>query len=240
MHACLCGPTDSPRPDRPRRMRARHGPPRPGLRRPARRVGARPSCRAGYPDALDAARFPAATSFNGATWQAFLRALGDTFTLTSVQSAPQPATSPMTPVLVSSEVVSEGRAENRWLRWTISLPSPPVAGVPAEVLLVVDAVRVDGWIGTGGLPPSAGVSAARVARAILGRAVGAEARLSRRRPVCAVPRRDGCAADGRRVRRDRTGRGCAVQCMGAEHSVPCREPCCTRARRDALRRRRLG
>ena len=71
----------------------------------------------------------------------------------------------MTPVLVSSEVVSEGRAENRWLRRTISLPSPPVAGVPAE--LVVDAVRVDRRIGTGGLPANVGVSAARVARAIL-------------------------------------------------------------------------
>ena len=148
-------------------MRARRGPPRPGLRRPARRAGAaaRPSCRAGCPDALDAARFPAATSFDGATWQAFLHALGGTFTFTSVQSAPLPATSPMTPVLVSSEVVSEGRAENRWLRRTISLPAPPVAGVPAEV--VVDAVRVDRRIESGGLPPSAGVSAARVARAVL-------------------------------------------------------------------------
>ena len=148
---------------------ARRGPPPPGPRRPARRAGAaaRPSCRAGCPDALDAARFPDATSFDDATWQAFLRAIGDTFTFTSVQSAPLPATSPMTPVFVSSEVVSEGRAENRWLRRTISLPSPPVAGVPAEVVLVVDTVRVDRRIGTGGLPPSAGVSAARVARAIL-------------------------------------------------------------------------
>ena len=223
-------------------MRARRGLSRPGLRRSARRAGRLLVLRAGpvaaHPDALDAARFPAATSFDGATWQAFLRALGDTFTFTSVQSAPLPATSPMTPVFVSGEVVSEGRAENRWLRRTISLPSPPVAGVPVEV--VDDAVRVDRRIGTGGLPPSAGVSAARVARAVLGRAVGADARLSRRRPVCAVPRRDGCAADGRRVRRDRTGRGRAVRRMGAEHSVLCREPRCTRARRDALRRRRLG
>ncbi len=120
-------------------------------------------------DALAAARFPDAASFETATWDAFLRRLGEVFTFTSVQAGALPAGAAMRPVFVSAQVVTEGRAENRWSRRTVYLPSVPVPAPDADYVLVLDTVRVDRRMGTeaGGLPRSSGVRAAQAALTIL-------------------------------------------------------------------------
>jgi hypothetical protein len=129
--------------------------------------------------ALAATRFPDAASLEAATWDAFQRGLSEVFTFTDVQSAPLPVTSALVPVFVSAQVVNEGRAENRWSRRTVFLPSAPVPATVADYVLVVDTVRVDRRLGTetGGLPRSSGVRAAQAALTVL---VG---------PTVAIPQR---------------------------------------------------
>lgn len=119
--------------------------------------------------ARDASRFPDGTSFEAATWEAFLTGLTDTYTFTSVRSTLLPDSLALTPVFISSQVVTEGRAENRWQRHVVRLPAALPAGAAAEFVLVLDTVRVDRRLGTetGGLPRSTGMQAAQVALTVL-------------------------------------------------------------------------
>lgn len=81
------------------------------------------------PDVVATAGFPDQQSYETATWDAFERALGETFWFSSVQATALPDSAGRAPVFVSHQIMREGKAENRWLRRTVNLPtaSRPIA-----------------------------------------------------------------------------------------------------------------
>ncbi|HEX9950681.1 MAG TPA: hypothetical protein VGB53_02860 [Rubricoccaceae bacterium] len=89
----------------------------------------------------------------GAVWDGLAAALSETYSFTNVRVDTLPAASALVPVFTSRQVVSERRAENRWIRRMVNLPSAPVVGVPAEYVLVLDTVRVVRRMGEDGFHP---------------------------------------------------------------------------------------
>lgn len=94
------------------------------------------------------AGFPDPSSYETATRVAFERALSETFLFSSVQSTTLPDSATLAPVFVSRQVMREGRAENRWVRRTINLPTVSFRDLPAEYVLVFDTLSAAPQLGT--------------------------------------------------------------------------------------------
>jgi hypothetical protein len=80
------------------------------------------------------------------TWGTFVHAVRGRFAFDTVTEGALREGIPMEPRVVSSQVVREGRAENRWTRRTLRLPAASAAASlveGADYVLLVDTVRVD-------------------------------------------------------------------------------------------------
>ena len=123
-------------------------------------------------DALEASQFSDAQVFEDATWQALQHGLGDAYRFTNVRMSAIPDSVPLAPVLVSRQVVNQGRVDNKWQRRTVYLPTAPFTDPAAEYVLLVDTVYVSRQLGN---DPGAGsrMSAREIAaRVAVGVAVG--------------------------------------------------------------------
>ncbi len=85
-------------------------------------------------------------------WAGLVDALRETYRFSNVRVEAL-HDSALVPVFTSRQVVSERRAENRWIRETLNLPEAPLGDRSAEFVLVLDYVSMARMMGEDGFKP---------------------------------------------------------------------------------------